>query len=134
LDDPTTRAIAQAETIQRLPDTSPATAVERDLLGLLNLPPNTPVRRDWTPMPPVNVAPDSQGDGSPGLVGTATPSLQAAREESPSLTASDEDERGKDETGAKDEGAEVEKMAREVYRILQRRLKVERERSSGHNR
>lgn len=100
------------------PETS-NTQSEQGLLSLLDLPVDTPIQRDGPPMPNVEIAPSVQ-----------TTAIQRETPASPTTSAATS---GGTENTAEGEGAdkaEVEKMANEVYRLLQRRLKVERERRS----
>lgn len=100
------------------PETS-NTQSEQGLLSLLDLPVDTPIQRDGPPMPNVDIAPSVQ-----------TTVIQRETPASPTTSATSggtENNEGEGEGGDK---AEVEKMANEVYRLLQRRLKVERERRS----
>ncbi|MCQ3932259.1 MAG: hypothetical protein DPW16_17555 [Chloroflexi bacterium] len=96
------------------------TQSEQGLLSLLDLPVDTPIQRDGPPMPNVDVAPSVQ-----------TTAIQRETPASPMTSAAPsggtENNEGEGEGADK---AEVEKMANEVYRLLQRRLKVERERRS----
>jgi hypothetical protein len=122
--------------LQRTPDpaafaASENTPEEMGLLELLDLPPDTPIRRDGAPMPSVSqsvqrtVAPDIPD----------TPDVQPVRESmaAPSMTSrlASEDDTSDEQPSASDNRQEVEKMAEKVYRILQRRFRIDIQRERG---
>ncbi|MBI5927827.1 MAG: hypothetical protein HY862_00845 [Chloroflexi bacterium] len=110
---------AVAAAVQRAEAPAPEasnTQTEQGLLSLLDLPEDTPIQRDGPPMPNVEVTPSVQ-----------TAAIQRETSASPAV-ATGAPESSDDGEGANK--AEVDKMANEVYRLLQRRLKVERERRS----
>lgn len=107
-------AIQRAEA----PDTSNNQS-EQGLLSLLDLPVDTPIQRDGPPMPNVDIAPSVQ-----------TTAIQRETPASPTTSATSGGTENNEGEGEGADKAEVEKMANEVYRLLQRRLKVERERRS----
>lgn len=100
------------------PDTSNNQS-EQGLLSLLDLPVDTPIQRDGPPMPNVDIAPSVQ-----------TTAIQRETPASPTTSATSGGTENNEGEGEGADKAEVEKMANEVYRLLQRRLKVERERRS----
>ncbi|MBZ0320184.1 MAG: hypothetical protein K8L91_27475 [Anaerolineae bacterium] len=100
------------------PDTSNSQS-EQGLLSLLDLPVNTPIQRDGPPMPNVDIASSVQ-----------TTAIQRETPASPTTSATSGGTENNEGEGEGTDKAEVEKMANEVYRLLQRRLKVERERRS----
>ncbi len=114
------RSITPSAAVQRAEAPAPDgsnTQSEQGLLSLLNLPADTPIQRDGPPMPNVEVTPTVQ-----------TMAIQRETSAAPTSSASGGTENAGEGEGA--DKAEVEKMATEVYRLLQRRLKVERERRS----
>ncbi len=100
------------------PDTSNSQS-EQGLLSLLDLPVDTAIQRDGPPMPNVDIAPSVQ-----------TSAIQRETPTSPTTSATSGGTENNEGEGEGADKAEVEKMANEVYRLLQRRLKVERERRS----
>ncbi len=112
---PVQRSASQSVTPPQAPAPPPAnTATDVELLNLLNLPADTPIQRSGPPVP----TPSSDVE---------LPAIQR-EETAPSATA-ESTETG--EAGAGEGQADVEKMARKVYKILQRRFRIERERERG---
>ena len=114
------RAAKNNTLIQRTtnPDTSQNqnSPAEADLLSLLDLPEDTEIQRDGAPMP------------SPSGPSIQRQMADIQREDLGGEVESSAPVEGE---GDKTKGDDIEKMAEEVYHILQRRLRIEIEREKG---
>lgn len=112
-----------SSTVQRTPDPQSEKDLQRDLLALMNLPPDTPVHTG----PMVTVS-------NPIVQKPAQSSVQrtdadvTAQVGAAAGTGSDADDASGD---GDSDGQKVEEMAEKVYRILQRRFRTEIERERG---
>ncbi len=109
--------------IQRSPAPRNNSSLESELLSLMNLPPDTPI----------------DNDGPSMTVGINEPAVQRTPDSSAIQRATDvggdtsgDDNSGKDSAeSGKSQDQQIEEMAEKVYRILQRRFRVEIERERG---
>jgi hypothetical protein len=93
------------------------------MLGLLNLPADTPIQRTGVPMPQVQAKFDDEASDTLGQ-----PVQRAVEIEEMSSNISTSDSAGG--KGGKSE-ENVKQMAEQVYQIIKRRLKTEQERLRG---
>lgn len=109
--------VPEVQASRREPEQTPPSMSNVDdasLLKLLNLPPETLVQHDGPPMPSTTPA----ASGTVQRAETSSPATPAASSET-------------GESGQEASPEEVEKMAQKVYRILQRRFRIEVERERG---
>lgn len=129
---------------QPVPRQTPQERTRADLLQLLGLPQDTPVQ-NWesqasAPTPPrSNVRGEARPDFNPVPLQQALspqmPPIQRAADSpdvAPSSTSAVDD--GASEDSTSDDEPDIDKLARDVYRRLKKRLRVENERRSNKNR